>query len=75
VTLILGFWLERIHARYVVGHCQVSGWVHMRYPIEKYPGRFGLEFEDRRNSAMEACCSNPLVARVNSFQVAARLKM
>ena len=49
VTRILDFWLERIHARYVVGHCQVSGWVHMRYPIEKYPGRFGLEFEDRRN--------------------------
>ena len=27
--------------------CRVSEWVHKRYPVEKYPGRFGLEHEEQ----------------------------
>ncbi len=35
--------------------CRVSEWVHKRYPVEKYPGRFGLEFEDWRDWEFSDC--------------------
>ncbi|HIA19213.1 MAG TPA: DUF1559 domain-containing protein, partial [Planctomycetaceae bacterium] len=35
--------------------CRISQWVHKRYPLEKYPGRFGLEFEDWRDWEFSDC--------------------
>jgi prepilin-type processing-associated H-X9-DG protein/prepilin-type N-terminal cleavage/methylation domain-containing protein len=35
--------------------CRVSNWVHQRFPADKYPGRFGLEFEDWRDWEFSDC--------------------
>lgn len=35
--------------------CRVSKWVHQRYPLDKHPGRFGLEFEDWRDWEFSDC--------------------